>query len=79
MSISRKNARRAFSNNPNTGDYIDFEGVRMHYLEKGAGRPVLLVHGIGQSLYTWHKNIDALAESFHVFAPDLLGYGYSNP
>jgi len=78
MSGSNKRTRSVFVNNANIGDFIDFEGVRMHYFEKGEGFPVILVHGIGQSLYTWRNNIDALAERFRVLAPDLLGYGYSD-
>lgn len=78
MAGSIKKTGNVFVNNANIGDYIDFEGVRMHFIEKGEGFPVLLVHGVGQSLYTWRNNIDALSESYHVFAPDLLGYGYSD-
>ena len=78
MAGSTKKTAAVFVNNANIGEYIDFDGVRMHYLEKGEGFPVVLVHGIGQSLYTWRNNIDALSEHLHVYAPDLLGYGYSD-
>ncbi len=78
MSGFNKRTRSVFVNNANIGDFIDFEGVRMHYFEKGEGFPVILVHGVGQSLYTWRNNIDALAKRFRVLAPDLLGYGYSD-
>jgi len=51
----------------------------IHYYEKGEGEPLLLVHGIGQSLYTWRKDIDYFAEKgYRVIALDLPGFGYSS-
>ena len=49
----------------------------MHYYEAGEGEPLILVHGIGQSIYTWRKNFEELAKHFHVFAIDLPGHGFS--
>jgi pimeloyl-ACP methyl ester carboxylesterase len=52
--------------------------TKIHYYEKGEGEPLLLVHGMGQSLYTWRENIDFFAENgFRVIAPDMVGFGYS--
>jgi len=78
MADSIKRVEAPFVNNANIGAFVDLEGVRMHYMEQGAGFPVVMIHGVGQSLYTWHNNIDAISECFHVYAPDLLGYGYSD-
>jgi pimeloyl-ACP methyl ester carboxylesterase len=53
-------------------------GVRLHVAEAGEGEPLVLLHGWPQSRWCWHKVIPALAESgFHVIAPDLRGYGWS--
>jgi pimeloyl-ACP methyl ester carboxylesterase len=43
-------------------------------------RPLLLIHGFGPgaSSFEWRKNFDTLAEQFHVYAIDLLGYGMSD-
>jgi pimeloyl-ACP methyl ester carboxylesterase len=43
-------------------------------------KPLLLIHGIapGISSYQWHKNVDALAEQFRIYAIDLLGFGLSD-
>ncbi|MBN9616296.1 MAG: alpha/beta hydrolase [Acidobacteriales bacterium 59-55] len=62
--------------------YIDAGGYRMHYFEaspKGAeGTPLLLVHGLGARGEDWAAMIPPLAAAgFHVYAPDLLGYGRS--
>jgi pimeloyl-ACP methyl ester carboxylesterase len=44
------------------------------------GTPVLFIHGIGAgvSSFTWRKNFDTIAESFPVYALDLLGFGLSD-
>lgn len=46
-------------------------GRRVRYLERGAGEPVVLVHGLGGSWRWWSRNIDALAECHRVYALDL--------
>ena len=60
------------------GDYIEVNGIRLHYVRKGAGDPLLLIHGWPGFWYEWHLNIDALAERFDVVVPDMRGYGYSD-
>ncbi|MEI2714736.1 MAG: alpha/beta fold hydrolase [Nocardioides sp.] len=47
---------------------------------KGAGDPVVLLHGGGpgaSGVANWRRNIEALAEAFTVIVPDLPGYGRS--
>jgi pimeloyl-ACP methyl ester carboxylesterase len=59
------------------GQIIDLHGRSTHFVEKGDGPPVILVHGFNHDLNTWMANIDALAEHFKVYALDLWGAGYS--
>ena len=57
---------------------IDVGGLPVHYWEGGAenGRALLLLHGgIGDAWANWSKVMPALAEDYHVFAPDLPGFG----
>ncbi len=55
------------------------DGHRIHYLEGGAGSPVLLVHGLGSRASDWSGLIPSLVKSGHrVYAIDLLGYGDSD-
>jgi pimeloyl-ACP methyl ester carboxylesterase len=60
-----------------TGKFITLDGHSTHYMEKGAGEPVILIHGFFFNSYLWNKNIDALADKFKVYAIDLWGFGYS--
>jgi pimeloyl-ACP methyl ester carboxylesterase len=59
------------------GRIIDLGGRSTHYVQKGHGPPVILIHGFNYDLNTWMSNIDALAEHFKVYAVDLWGAGYS--
>jgi 2-hydroxymuconate-semialdehyde hydrolase len=57
-----------------------FEGVPVHYIEAGAGFPILLIHGSGPGASTignWRLILEPLAEKYHVFAMDLIGFGLS--
>jgi len=52
--------------------------IETHYLEAGSGPHLVLLHGgeYGASAeVTWGSSIPFLAQSFHVLAPDMLGYG----
>ncbi|ORW01426.1 alpha/beta fold hydrolase [Mycobacterium kyorinense] len=56
------------------------DGLITSYLEAGAGEPVVLLHGgeFGASAEIgWEHTIPALAEHYHVLAPDMLGFGES--
>lgn len=60
------------------GKYIDVDGVRTHYLEAGSGETVVLLHSGefgGASEISWEFTLPALAQHFHVVAPDWLGFG----
>lgn len=57
-----------------------FDGVNVHYWEAGRGFPVLMLHGSGpgaSTLGNWRAVIEPLAEHFHIFAMDLVGFGWS--
>ena len=62
------------------GNFVGLaDGTRMHYIYRGAsGSPVILIHGLMDSAFHWHKNIDALAEHHRVWAIDLIGFGFSS-
>lgn len=59
------------------GRFIDLAGRRPHFIERGQGRPVLLIRGLHLDYHTGIINLDAVAAHFKVYAPDLWGQGYS--
>jgi pimeloyl-ACP methyl ester carboxylesterase len=67
---------------PEIGQSVEANGIRTNYLEAGSGdQTVLLIHGSGPgvtSYANWRLVIPALAEHFHVIAPDMVGFGFSD-
>jgi pimeloyl-ACP methyl ester carboxylesterase len=60
--------------------FIDVEGMRTHYLDGARGFPVVFLHSGefgGCAELSWEFTLPALAEHFHVIAPDWLGFGES--
>lgn len=57
---------------------IDTGGAEIHIHERGAGEPLVLVHGLGMSGALWRYQIEAFAESFRTIAVDLRGFGESS-
>jgi pimeloyl-ACP methyl ester carboxylesterase len=58
--------------------YVRAGAHRLHYLEAGSGRPLVLVHGLGSNAaLEWGRLIAPLGQRFHVFALDLPGFGDS--
>jgi pimeloyl-ACP methyl ester carboxylesterase len=65
---------------PEVGATVDAAGIGTNYLEAGSGDPVVLIHGSGPGVTAyanWRLVIPALAEEFHVLAPDMVGFGFS--
>ncbi len=58
--------------------FAEANGIRVHYLCAGSGRPVLLLHGYAQTSHMWRPLIRALAGSHTVIAPDLRGFGQTD-
>jgi pimeloyl-ACP methyl ester carboxylesterase len=70
------------------GDFVTLsDGARMHYVVRRPSTPrrsaqdaqdVILIHGLMDSALNWSKNIDALAQTYRVWAIDLIGFGFSS-
>ena len=54
------------------------KNINIAICSKGAGPPLLLLHGYPQTGYMWHKIAPRLAEDFTVVVADLRGYGDSD-
>ena len=57
--------------------FADIDGVRVHYQEKGTGTPLVLIHGLNSSTYSWKDVFEPLAKNYRVIAVDLKGFGFS--
>jgi pimeloyl-ACP methyl ester carboxylesterase len=57
--------------------YFDRDGIHLHWLERGRGRPVVLLHGLGSCGGDWAFQVPALEREFRTILPDLRGSGRS--
>jgi pimeloyl-ACP methyl ester carboxylesterase len=63
---------------PPLGTFIDVDGARIHYLDRGRGPTIVLIHGLtGQLRNFTHSLVDLLTNEFRVIAIDRPGSGYS--
>jgi pimeloyl-ACP methyl ester carboxylesterase len=62
---------------PKPGEMIRLDDAAIHYVDRGQGRPLVLIHGLGGRIYNFRYNIPVLSEHLRVVALDLKGFGYS--
>jgi 2-hydroxymuconate-semialdehyde hydrolase len=68
------------SENPEVGEAVDVGGILTNYIVAGAGEPLMLLHGSGPGVTAfanWRGVIPDLSQHFRCFAPDTLGFGYT--
>src|SRR5277367_6661307 len=58
--------------------WMELDGARMRYLRAGSGPPLILLHGLLGYSFSWRYTLPALAPYATVYAPDLLGAGFSD-
>jgi haloalkane dehalogenase len=63
---------------PYESHFVEIDGSKLHYIEKGSGDPILLLHGMPTSSYIWRNIIPHLATLGRCIAPDLIGMGQSD-
>lgn len=69
----------AFAGHEPHHGYERIDGLRLHYVTQGQGRPVLLIPGWPQTWFTWRHVMQALAEQgYQAIAVDLPGMGLSD-
>ena len=77
---NRKQTKDAERRHPPIGRFLHVDGVRLHYIERGHGEPLVLIHGNGTMIqdFTVSGLVDKLAERYRVIVFDRPGYGYSS-
>jgi pimeloyl-ACP methyl ester carboxylesterase len=77
--INRWLALKAERRNPPVGRFITVDGVRLHYVERGTGTPLVLLHGNGSMIQDFQSSglIDLAAKKYRVIAIDRPGFGHS--
>jgi pimeloyl-ACP methyl ester carboxylesterase len=77
--VNRQLAQKAQRDNPPKGRFIEVDGVRLHYVERGKGRPLVLFHGNGSMIQDFESSglIDLAAKNYRVIVFDRPGFGHS--
>ncbi len=59
--------------------FVTVNGIKHHYLQKGEGADVILIHGMGGNMSFWYANkaLVSLKQDFRVTVYDMRGHGYS--
>jgi pimeloyl-ACP methyl ester carboxylesterase len=58
--------------------WMEMDGARMRYLRAGTGPPLILLHGLLGYSFSWRFTMPALAPYAAVYAPDMMGAGFSD-
>ena len=74
-----RRARQAEAAHPPTGRFVEVDGVRLHYVERGEGQPLVLFHGNGTMAedFALARIVERAAAHYRVIAFDRPGFGYS--
>lgn len=75
--VNRHLANRAEGNHPPSGSFLDMnDGARLHYVERGAGEPLVLLHGNGSMIEDFESSglIDLAAKQYRVIVFDRPGF-----
>ncbi|MEP9354663.1 alpha/beta hydrolase [Xanthobacter sp. KR7-65] len=72
-------ARDTERKNPPSGKFIEVDGVKLHYRERGTGEPLVMLHGNGVSMEDLHSSglVDLAATTHRVIVFDRPGFGHS--
>jgi pimeloyl-ACP methyl ester carboxylesterase len=71
-------ARRVEKALPPRGRFIEVAGARIHYLDKGSGPPIVILHGLGGQMGNFtYALLERLTDEFRVILMDRPGSGYS--
>jgi len=78
--ISSRQSNSAEQGHPAAGKFLHVDGVRLHYVERGSGDPLVLIHGNGTQIEDFETSglIDLAAETHRVIVFDRPGFGHSS-
>jgi pimeloyl-ACP methyl ester carboxylesterase len=78
--LNRHLAKKAEHANPPAGQFLEVDGVRLHYVERGSGEPLVLLHGNGSMIQDFESSglVNMAAKNYRVIVIDRPGFGHSS-
>jgi non-heme chloroperoxidase len=71
-------ATSVFAAEVKEGTFTTSDGVRLHYLEAGSGKPLVMIPGWSQTAAQFKHQLEGLSERYRVIALDMRGHGESS-
>lgn len=79
LQVSRSRLKKTHkTKSPSEPSFLNINSHKICYLQNGTGDPLILLHGLGASIYSWRFLFNLLSNRFNVTAIDLLGFGQSD-
>src|SRR5688500_18268809 len=77
--VNRSLAKKTEREIPPLGRFIDVDGVHLHYVDRGSGEPVVLLHGNGSMIQDFVSSglLEMASQKYRVIAFDHPGFGHS--
>ena len=76
--VVKKEQPIIYGNNSEAGNYAPVNGIKMYYETYGEGKPLLLIHGNGGSVFSCREQIPFFSKHYKVIAVDSRGQGQTN-
>src|SRR5436190_16479697 len=72
-------AKKAERENPPQGRFLEIDGVHLHYVERGTGEPLVLLHGNGSMIQDFESSglIELASQDYRTIVFDRPGFGHS--
>lgn len=75
--VSLEELKKEYTNE--ASQFIEIDGMQVHYRDEGQGFPIVLVHGTASSLHTWNDWTKDLKKKYRVIRMDLPAFGITGP
>lgn len=75
ISLEEMKTKWAYDNS----EFLEMDGMQVHYRINGEGEPLVLIHGTGASLHTWEAWTKSLEKDFKVISLDMPAFGLTGP
>jgi pimeloyl-ACP methyl ester carboxylesterase len=75
--ISVEDLKKEYANEHS--EFLEINGLQVHYRDEGKGFPIVLLHGTASSLHTWDDWTKELTKNYRVIRMDLPAFGITGP